>query len=37
MLKKRLDKKDKINFKIYDVTTWVTNIGNTQITRYLTR
>ena len=24
-VKKRLDQKDKVNFKIYDVTTWLTN------------
>ena len=25
MLKKRFDKKEKVNFKIYDVTTWLAN------------
>ena len=28
---KQLDKKDKINFKIYDVITWLTNNCNTLI------
>ena len=28
-VEKRLDKKDKVNFKIYDVTTWFTNSYNT--------
>ena len=32
MKKKRLDWKDKINFKTYDVTTWSTNNYNTQST-----
>ena len=31
----RLDKKAKINFKIYDVTTWETNNYNTHIPQYL--
>ena len=26
---KRLDKKARVNFKIYDVTTWLTNIYDT--------
>ena len=32
---KRLDKKDKVNFKFYDVTAWLTNNCNTHITQYL--
>ena len=28
---KRLDEKDKVNFKIHDVTTWFTNNCNTHI------
>ena len=32
---KRLDKKDKVNFKFYDVTAWVTNNCNTHIAQYL--
>ena len=31
---KRLYKKDKINFKFYDVTTWLTNNRDTHITQY---
>ena len=32
---KRLDKKDKVNFKIYDVTTaWLTNNRNAHIAQY---
>ena len=27
--------KDKVNFKIFDVTTWLTNNYNTHITQYL--
>ena len=30
-LKKRLDYKDKVNFKIHDVTAWLTNYCNTHI------
>ena len=30
MYKKRLESKDKVNFKIRDVTTWLTNNYNTQ-------
>ena len=33
--KKRLDWKDKVNFKIHDVTTWLTNNCNTHIVQYL--
>ena len=32
---KRLDQKDKINFKIYDVTAWLTNNCDTHIAQYL--
>ena len=31
---KRLDKKDKVNFKFYDATTWLANNRNTHITLY---
>ena len=34
-VEKLFDQKDKVNFKIYDVTTWLTNNCNTQITQYL--
>ena len=37
MQKKRLDEKDKANFKIYDVTAWETNNCNTHIAQYLKR
>ena len=30
----RPDKKDKVNFKFYDVTTWLTNNRNTHIAQY---
>ena len=32
---KRLDKEDKVNFKFYDVTTWLTSSCNTHIAQYL--
>ena len=32
---KRLDKKDKVNFKFYDVMAWLTNNCNTHIAEYL--
>ena len=32
---KRLDKKDKANFKFYDVTAWLANNFNTHIDQYL--
>ena len=32
---KRLDKKTKINFKIYDVTTWETKNYNIPITQHI--
>ena len=35
MKEKRLDLKDMIDFKIYDVTAWLTNNYNTHITQYL--
>ena len=35
MLKKRLDQKDKVYFKIYNVTDWATNNYNTYIVQYL--
>ena len=31
---KRLDKKDKVNFKFYDVTAWLANNRNTHIAQY---
>ena len=31
---KQLDKKDMVNFKFYDVTTWLTNSWNTHIAQY---
>ena len=34
-VEKRLDWKDKVNFKIYFVTAWLTNNSNTHITQYL--
>ena len=35
MLKKQPDWKDKVNFKIYDVSTWLTNNCNTHSAQYL--
>ena len=32
---KRLDYKDKVNFKFYDITAWLTNNCNTHIVQYL--
>ena len=32
---KRLDKKDKVKLKFYDVTAWLTNNRNTHIAQYL--
>ena len=32
---KRLDKKDKVNFKFYDISAWLTNNCNTHIAQYL--
>ena len=34
-VEKRLDKKDKANFKIYHITTWKANNYNTHIAQYL--
>ena len=34
-VEKRLDKKDVVNFEIYDATDWTTNNCITYITRYL--
>ena len=34
-VEKRPDQKDKGNFKMYDVTTWLTNNFNTHIDEYL--
>ena len=34
---KRLDKKDKVNFKFYDVTAWLTNHCNTHILPNISR
>ena len=31
---KRLDKKDNVHFKFYDVTTWLTNNRDTHMARY---
>ena len=31
---KPLDKKDKVNFKFYDVISWLTNNRNTHIAQY---
>ena len=32
---KRLDKKDRVNFKFYDLKVWLTNNSNTHIAQYL--
>ena len=32
---KEFDWKDKVNFKTYDVTTWLTNKCNTHVVQYL--
>ena len=37
MQKKRLEQKDKVTFKVYDVTTWLGNNCNTLIFQYLTK
>ena len=34
-VRKDLDKKDEVNFKIYDVTDWTTNDYNKHIVQYL--
>ena len=35
VMSKRLDQKGKVNFKIYDVTVWLSNNCNTHIDQYL--
>ena len=35
MQKKQLDGKDMLNFKIYDITSWLTKNYNTYIAEYL--
>ena len=37
VLGKQFNKKAKVNFKIYDVTNWITNNYNTHIAQYLKR
>ena len=37
MQKKRFDQKDKVNFKIYDVTAWLTNSYITHMAQYFTK
>ena len=32
---KQLDKENKVNFKFYDVTAWLTNNSNTHVVQYL--
>ena len=34
---KRLDKKDKVNFKFYNVTAWLVNNPNTHVAQYFER
>ena len=34
---KRFDKKDKVNFKFYDVTAWLANNRKTHIAQYFER
>ena len=34
-VKKRLDQKDQVNFKIYDVTAWLQDNCTTHIAQYL--
>ena len=34
-VEKRFNSKNKVDFKIYDVTTWLTNNYNTHIAQYL--
>ena len=36
-VEKQLDQKDKINFKIYDITTWLTYNYNKDIAQYFTK
>ena len=35
--KKRLAWKDKVNFKVYGVKSWLTNNYNTHVVQYLTK
>ena len=35
-VEKRLDKKDEVNFEIYEVTAWLRKNYNTHIAQYLT-
>ena len=35
LVQKRLDQTDKVNFKVYDVTTWEINISYGNIAQYL--
>ena len=37
MYKKGLDEKDKVNFKIYDVTAWLAKNYNPYFAQYLTK
>ena len=37
MQEKGVEQKYKVNFKIYDVTAWLTNNYNTHIAQYLTK
>ena len=34
VMKKKRDEKDKVNFKIYDVTAWLTNNHNKRTAQY---
>ena len=34
-VEKRLDQKDKVNFRIYEVISWLINNCNTHVVRYL--
>ena len=36
-VEKQLDQKDKVNLKIFDVTSWLTYNYNTHIAEYLTK
>ena len=36
-VEKGLDKKAKVNFKIYDFIDWTANTGNTRIVQYLNK
>ena len=37
MWKRRLNYKDKVSFKIFDITAWLANNYNTYIAQYLTK